>query len=159
MEAVILIGLPAAGKSTFYQQRFLGTHVRINLDMLKTRRREAVFVDRCLQTRQSFVVDNTNITVTDRARYIRPAKAAGFRVIGYYFSSGVKDCLARNAQRSDRQRVPPPALYRAIRRLEIPRMEEGFDELYEVQPNGEGGFVVERLHVDPIPRRKSGAVK
>jgi hypothetical protein len=34
MEAVILTGIQAAGKSTFYQERFSGTHVRINLDML-----------------------------------------------------------------------------------------------------------------------------
>jgi predicted kinase len=36
MEAVLLVGIQGAGKSTFYQQRFFDTHVRINLDMLKT---------------------------------------------------------------------------------------------------------------------------
>ena len=40
MEAVILIGIQGAGKSTFYKDRFFNTHVRINLDMLKTRHRE-----------------------------------------------------------------------------------------------------------------------
>jgi len=38
MEAVIFVGLQAAGKSTFYRERFFDTHVRINLDMLRTRR-------------------------------------------------------------------------------------------------------------------------
>jgi len=35
MEAIIFIGIQATGKSTFFQQRFFATHVRINLDMLK----------------------------------------------------------------------------------------------------------------------------
>ena len=37
----------------------------------------------CLRERQPFVVDNTNPTAADRRRYVDPARAAGFRVIGY----------------------------------------------------------------------------
>jgi len=33
--------------------------------------------------KQAFVVDNTNVLPAQRARFIGPAKAAGFRVIGY----------------------------------------------------------------------------
>jgi len=36
MEAVIFTGIQAVGKSTFYKEHFFTTHVRINLDMLKT---------------------------------------------------------------------------------------------------------------------------
>jgi hypothetical protein len=36
MEAIILIGIQGAAKSTFYRDRFFDTHVRINLDMLKS---------------------------------------------------------------------------------------------------------------------------
>ena len=32
----MFIGIPATGKSTFYQERFAAPHVRINGDMLKT---------------------------------------------------------------------------------------------------------------------------
>jgi predicted kinase len=51
MEIVILMGIPASGKSTFYQQRFSTTHLRINLDMLRTRRRECSLFDWCLAMR------------------------------------------------------------------------------------------------------------
>jgi len=39
MEAIIFIGIQATGKSTFYKDNFFKTHIRINLDMLKTRKR------------------------------------------------------------------------------------------------------------------------
>lgn len=42
MEAVIFIGIQGAGQSSFYKERFFQTHVRSNLDMLRTRRRFVV---------------------------------------------------------------------------------------------------------------------
>jgi predicted kinase len=85
MEAVILIGIRGAGKSSFYQQGFFYTQVRINLDMLRTRRRERLLLEACLEGRQAFVIDNTNVTAEEGARYIAPAREAGFAVTGYYF--------------------------------------------------------------------------
>ena len=70
MEAVIFIGGQGSGKSTFYRETFLDTHVRINLDMLRTRHREKLILEACIAAQQSFVVDNTNPTLADRARYI-----------------------------------------------------------------------------------------
>ena len=61
MEAVLFIGIPASGKSAFFKERFFDTHVRINLDMLKTRRRESLILRACLEGKQSFVIDNTNV--------------------------------------------------------------------------------------------------
>jgi len=83
-EAVIFVGVQGAGKSTFYRERFFDTHVRINLDMLRTRRREQLLFEACLEAGQSFVVDNTNPTPADRARYVAPARERGFRVIAYF---------------------------------------------------------------------------
>ncbi len=76
MEMILFIGGQAAGKSTFYQQCFRETHLRINLDMLRTRQREAILLEACLRMKQAFVVDNTNPTPEDRQRYIPLARAA-----------------------------------------------------------------------------------
>ena len=43
MEAVILCGVQGSGKTTLYRDRFLETHARISLDLLRTRAREAAF--------------------------------------------------------------------------------------------------------------------
>ena len=143
MEAIIFTGLQASGKSTFYKQRFFDTHIRINLDMLKSRRREDLLLRVCIEMKQPFVVDNTNPTVKERAKYITAAKAAGFRVVGYYFRSKAQESIDRNNMRGGKQRVPPQAIYGAAKRLQIPSLSEGFDALYYVRVVESGEFSVE----------------
>ena len=36
MEAILFIGIPGSGKSSFYKEQFYGIHLRINRDMIKT---------------------------------------------------------------------------------------------------------------------------
>jgi predicted kinase len=143
MECVILIGIQASGKSTFYHERFAATHLRINLDMLKTRRREARFLQTCLETRQRYVVDNTNATAADRARYIEPAQAAGFRVIGYFFRSTLDEALRRNACRKGKACIPTAGIHATHERLEEPVLDEGFNELHSVTIASNESFLVE----------------
>ena len=143
MEAVILVGLQGAGKSTYCRERFFDTHVRVNLDMLRTRHRERRLVEVCVETRQPFVVDNTNSTRAEREAYVRPAKAAGYRLVGYYFQSRVEDCRRRNEQRPADRQVPLRGLLGTAGRMELPSLDEGFDELFYVRVGEAGGFVVE----------------
>lgn len=143
MEAVLFIGIQGSGKSSFYKERFFNTHVRINLDMLRTKHRQQVLLNACLEARQPFVIDNTNLTVEVRSQFIVAAKAAGFRVVGYYFRSDVKAALLRNSQRSGAARVPDKALLGAYKRLQVPDLKEGFDALYYVRINEGGEFSVE----------------
>jgi predicted kinase len=96
VEAVIFTGLQATGKSTFYQDRFYKTHIRINLDMLKTRNKENILLEACIKAKQPFVVDNTNPTQEERKKYIDMAKAAKFKVVGFYFHSSVSEAISRN---------------------------------------------------------------
>jgi predicted kinase len=143
MEAVLFVGLQGSGKSTFYRERYFATHVRINLDMLKTRHRESRFLQSCIETRQPFVVDNTSPTRAERQVYIEAAKQAGFRVIGYYFQSRVEDCKRRNEQRPVDQQIPLRGLLGTAGRLQIPSREEGFDGLFYVRIDEGNLFVIE----------------
>jgi len=140
-EAVIFIGIQASGKTTFYVQRFFETHVRLSLDMLKTRRRESLLMDACIRAGQSFVLDNTNVLRRRREEYIARARIGSFRVIGFFFEPDVGRAIAWNNQR--RGAIPIKGLLGTLRRMERPTREEGFDELFRVQVNEAGDFVVD----------------
>jgi predicted kinase len=143
VEGVIFVGIQASGKSTFYRERFFDTHLRINLDMLKTRNREQILLRACIEAKQPFVIDNTNPSAEERARYIRPARSAGFRVLGYYFDVQIKEALTRNKERTDKDQIPEKGIFGTKKRLRVPDLEEGFDLLYRVRIDEEGRFVVE----------------
>jgi hypothetical protein len=145
MEMVLFIGIQATGKSSFYLERFFRTHIRVNLDMLKTRHREDLVVKACLKGKTPFVVDKMNLTRADRAAYIGPAKAAGFRIHGYSFDSNLAGALQRNARRDAADHVPEAGLKGAREKLQLPSHSEGFDQLFSVRMDGQGGFVVEEL--------------
>ena len=128
-KAVIFIGIPACGKTTFYKQRF-SEYVHISLDKLHSRSKDSKLLANCIENGQSFVVDNTNPTKADRDRYITAAKMAGYTVIGYYFRSSIGESLERDAQRTGKARVPDVAVASIHAKLELPEYGEGFDELY-----------------------------
>ena len=140
MKAVIFIGLQAAGKSSFYREKFIDTHIRINLDMLKTRYREKILFNACLEAKQPLVIDNTNPTIEERKRYILPAKEKRFKVIGYYFQSNVEDCKQRNSKRN--KKIPLVGILATKKKLQLPSYQEGFDKLYYVSINN-NLFIVE----------------
>jgi predicted kinase len=144
MEAVIFIGIQGSGKSSFFRERFFDSHVRINLDMLRTRRREELLLAACLQAGQPLVIDNTNTVPADRARYVEPARAAGFRTVAYFFETSLREAMERNNLRAGKQKVPAPAVAAAFKKLVPPTADEGFDEIYTVKAVASGGFVVAR---------------
>jgi predicted kinase len=143
MQLILFIGIQATGKSSFYKERFFRTHVRINLDMLKTRHREGILFRSCLEGKTRFVVDNTNLSAADRANYILPAKTAGYEVHGYFFESRVAEAKERNAARDGDERLPDSAIHGASGALQLPKYEEGFDKLFFVKLAGTGQFDVQ----------------
>ena len=151
MEAAIFVGIQGSGKTTFYREHFFDSHVRISLDMLRTRHREQLLVAACLQAKQRFVIDNTNALPGDRARYIGPARSAGFRVVAYFFQTSLQDAIRRNNQRAGKQKIPIPALAGTFRKLQAPTLEEGFDALYTVTISPENAFVVREGNTDSTP--------
>jgi predicted kinase len=111
--------------------------------MLRTRHREEMLLKTCVECGISFVIDNTNPTALERAKYVQPAKAAGFRVLGYYFESRVSAAIRRNSGRAVHEQVPERGIQGTAGRLELPKLTEGFDQLSYVRIQEDGTFVVE----------------
>jgi predicted kinase len=151
MECVILIGLPASGKSTFFRERFAGTYDHVSKDLLRNhrhpQRRQEQLIAESLASGRSVVVDNTNPSVAVRAPLIAAARKHGAEVVGYFFLTEAADALRRNRTRQGRERVPDVAIFTVRKRLEPPTTEEGFDRLYTVSLNeAERHFVVEAMN-------------
>jgi hypothetical protein len=134
MEAIVLCGVQGSGKTTLFRDRFAATHEHVSLDVQGSRAREAALIAECLEAGRPFVVDNTNPTVADRARYIDPAREAGFKVIGY---------LVEGDGRS--VHVGPATAAATARRFVRPTPEEGFDELFHAS----GRWRIEPLLTTP----------
>jgi len=132
MQEIIFIGIQATGKSSFYLENFHKTHLRLSMDMLKTRNREEILFTACLHGKQPFVIDNTNPTKTDREKYITTAKKHKFSTTGYYFKSSLADSLKRNSKRTGKENIPEIGIRGTYNKLELPEYSEGFDQLYYV---------------------------
>lgn len=133
-QAIIFIGIQASGKTTFYEQMLADKgYTHISLDVLHTRNREDLLLAECLDNGRSFVVDNTDPEISVREKYIKKAKEYGYQVIGIFFQSKVRDCMRRNEQRG--LKVPQKAIACTSNNLQLPSLDEGFDELYFVSIN------------------------
>ena len=140
--AVIFIGIPASGKSSYYKKYFNGFE-HINLDTLHTRNKEQRILEQCIMDEKSFVVDNTNPTKGDRQRYIIMAKENGYEVVGYFFQSILKDCIERNNQRVGKEKIYPKAIAAISNKLEIPDLDEGYQHIYFVKIE-DSSFITEK---------------
>jgi predicted kinase len=139
-ELVILVGLPGAGKTTFFRERFAATHAHVSKDLLRNRRdkqaRQLALIDEALAAGRSVVVDNVNATRADRAALVAVARRHGAAVRCWVLATGAAECLRRNRSRTGREHVPAVAIHAAAKRYERPAADEGFDALSEVRAEG-----------------------
>lgn len=142
MEALLFIGIPGAGKSTFFRQRFFDTHQRINRDTLRTKARENALIEVCLKQQIRFVLDNTSPTRAVRAPLIERAKNAGFRVHAFYFEPNFAASCKRNEGRQGQARVPVAAIGGTLKALQRPAFDEGFSSIFSVWNHNGWGFSV-----------------
>ncbi|OTG80122.1 kinase [Acinetobacter sp. ANC 5054] len=142
MQLIIFTGVQASGKSTFYMLNLYHSHLRINLDMLKTRHRENMIFEAGLASKTKMVIDNTNPTQADRARYIQRALDAGFEVIAYYFETDLSSTLTRNSYRTGKANIPEVGIRATYKKLEVPCYEEGFSEIFKIKIIANGEFSI-----------------
>lgn len=137
-ELVIFVGLQGAGKSSYYRERFAHTHEHVSKDAIRNARnreaRQQSAIAQALARGESVVVDNTNPTAGLRAPLIAIGRAYGTRVVAYFFSTPIAQCIARNEARHGKARVPKVAIFATAKTLQPPSLDEGFDAVHHVEP-------------------------
>jgi predicted kinase len=160
MEMIILIGLQASGKSTFYRTHFAATHEHVSKDLLREsknknkKQKQAELIERAFQEQRSVVVDNTNATILDRLPLIDLGRRYGAKIIGYYFQPDVLSSRKRNIQRTGKAQVPDVAIFITAHKFTPPSYAEGFDTLYYVRIAEDSTVENPEWVIEEIPYRE-----
>ena len=168
IELVVLVGIQASGKTTYYSQAMQDRYVHVSLDNWRgkgnVRAKEYQAILTALGRSaasggaiRGVVVDNTSVTAATRRRYFDIAEefalSAGcpVRMIAYHFDADLESCLERNRQRPKDAPagvpyfVPPEVIAGYQQRLQPPTPAEGFDKVFRVRIAADGCFVVEEV--------------
>lgn len=130
MEAIILVGIPGAGKSTYYWNNFSDTHLRLNLDSLGRRNRENIILESCIKSSTKICIDNTNITIDKRKKYIQMFKQAKYEIIVYWWDPDIKKSLSNQLKRE--RKVPEKAIIGFAKNFQEPLYSEGINKIIKV---------------------------
>ncbi len=128
-ELVILCGIPGSGKTKLYDEEFSKTHFHLALNSTasESRDREWGIFEAAMVRRDSIVIDNNNLTPKQRERYIIPARASGYRIVGIELQVDVPKALERLSQR--KHKPTEAALSSLEKKLVSLQLGEGFDSV------------------------------
>ncbi|GFN89813.1 bifunctional polynucleotide phosphatase/kinase, partial [Plakobranchus ocellatus] len=135
-EVVVLVGLPACGKSFFAANTLQPQGYKIvNRDELKT-------WQKCVQKASehlkfsSVAVDNTNLTQEERARYINVARTAKVPCRCFIFTTSVEHCRHNERYRrlsgEQHAKIDELVFNKMKSTYKEPSMKEGFSEVINV---------------------------
>lgn len=121
-----MIGVALSGKTTYRKANFNYEVVTLSY-FNNNRKKELEYIESCLKEGRSIIVDDTNLTVSIRKQHIDLAKKFNAKVRGVFMNTST--ALLEQRQKRRRDSIPLPVIYKQIKELEVPTMEEGFDQL------------------------------
>ncbi|XP_065178968.1 uncharacterized protein F21D5.5-like [Sycon ciliatum] len=132
-EVVVLVGMPASGKSTFSRRYFVEPHgyVHVNRDTLGTQEKCLRAARDALANGKSVVVDNTNPTPAGRHDFIKVATDAKKQVRCFYLDTPRElaahlNYYRQNLSKGVDRRIPDVAYNTYKSRFHMPSTGEGF---------------------------------
>jgi predicted kinase len=144
---VLAIGLPGAGKSTWFQRQGItplsSDELRILLadDVNEQRYQMQIFatLQYLLEVRLDLgrpvtYIDATNLVREQRKPFLDIAKRRGCSMEAIFFNVSPEVYLQRNKART--RQVPEDVMQRMAAALEAPTREEGFDRIIEIGADG-----------------------
>lgn len=126
IEYVLMIGVALSGKTTYRKANFNYEVVALSY-FNNNRKKEFQYIEECLKEGRSIVVDDTNLTISLRKQHIDLAKKFNARVREIFMNTSA--ALLEQRQKRRRDSIPLSVIYKQIKELEVPTMEEGFEQI------------------------------
>jgi predicted kinase len=157
---ILLVGIPASGKSTWAYRNAKDTIVVSQDDLIEAitpsgfeysaraiyAAAEEAIARSALRAGRTVIVDRTNRTRALRKRWIGIAQEARSPVVALTMSADVQTCRVRNQSRSGPRRVCEIRMERMISVFEAPDPEEGFDAVLDDQRHPTLPDITKALH-------------
>jgi predicted kinase len=137
---IVLVGLPASGKSTWAERAGLpvlssdatrgllsGDETNQSINRLVFSTMRETLRRRLAARAAATLIDSTALTPWERRCWIRLAELHDCDVEAVFFDTPLEECLRRNASRA--RQVPEEALRRMALRLIPPSIAEGFQRV------------------------------
>ena len=139
-EAIILIGSPGSGKSTFTENNLTPKgYIRINQDTLKTRQKVIKCIEENVEKGNKIVIDSTNPEKNGRGDYIKICKKHGYLIRAFNFLVTKELAMHLNNLRTINKNrkhlsgyVNAIPIHTFFKNYEEPKKEEGFDDIVNV---------------------------
>ena len=135
-ELIIMVGYPSCGKSSFVKKYLLPTgYICINQDKLKYKSLCIKETKKQLSTGNRVVIDNTNPDVKTRQLYIDIANSYNIPTRCFYLNVDMELAQHLNNLRMITQnieKISSIAYYAYRKKFELPTLEEGFQEIVNI---------------------------
>ncbi|XP_046565049.1 bifunctional polynucleotide phosphatase/kinase-like isoform X1 [Haliotis rubra] len=136
-EVAVLTGLPASGKSFFVKTNLIPKgYVHINRDTLGSWQKCVAHCNKALAEGKSVVIDNTNLDVESRARYLDCAKKGSVPCRCFVFTNNIQHIRHNERYREmtdkSHQAINEMVLNSSKSKYKEPIKEEGFSEILKV---------------------------
>nr|XP_032833375.1 bifunctional polynucleotide phosphatase/kinase [Petromyzon marinus] len=136
-EVVVAVGFPAAGKSTFFKEHMVSKgYSYVNRDTLGNWQKCVAACEEALRGGHGVVVDNTNLEVDARKRYVDCARKAGVPCRCFLFTTTFEHAMHNNRFREavGKEHVPVNVMVMNASRNKYvpPTADEGFSEIVRI---------------------------
>jgi len=148
-DVTMMIGIPGSGKSTWAADMMEQDTVRINRDEIRMQvfgvefdkqfevQVKIIALDRyrkALEDKKFIILDNCNLTKSQRYEWIAIAKEYGASITAVYMDIDYKEAFARQHNRE--RQVPQDVIRSMYIALESPMKSEGFGDIIRVDSTG-----------------------
>jgi bifunctional polynucleotide phosphatase/kinase len=126
-EVVLLVGLPACGKSTI-SNNYYSTYKKVSLDNTRNKKKMMEIYNEYILHGYQIVVDNTNYNKTQRKEFIEIAKKKGYKIKIIYLDIPFEICNHFNnyrVEKGEKEKINIITYRTMIKNFEEPTYTEG----------------------------------